>query len=572
MKKLIFKAFRLLLLACLLTICNISTAQTFRDAEIIVTVGSDGTAQVVQNWDINIYDGTEYYLPFDNLGPMDITDLMVYEDGNAFASDGDRWDTDRTRAQKTGRCGIVRKKDGVELCWGVGEYTDHHWTISYTIHNLVMNMEEYDGMYFTFLNPGLNFPPEHIRLTIVNDTGGEPWTSDNVGIWGFRYHGTINLEDGAIVAESDRPFGYNSGLTILARFEPGLFSPATKLGKSFAKIEKQAKKGSDYKEKRSLEEWFFIIIGIGFVLAVLSMIIALIVCIILKALGYKYKKSMFGMHKITGWYRDLPLEGNIYASAYAFTKGNRFFWQTEHENNIIGAFFLKWILEGIIKVQPIEGKKHKVNLDFTKDANFKDEVEALLYSYVQAASGTNKILEADELDRWARKNYLKIIRWPGKATDAGLKWLKSKGILIGPEKATESGCEKMRHVIEFRNYLYDFTLHKERGAVEVALWKEYLIYAQLFGIAEKVARQFESLYPDQFKDFSQTTGIDPYLMQSVIIATNSVSAKAISRAQAEKSYQEAAARESKRSSGGGGFSSFGGGGGSFGGSFGGGTR
>ena len=37
---------------------------------------------------------------------------------------------------------------------------------------------------------------------------------------------------------------------------------------------------------------------------------------------------------------------------------------------------------------------------------------------------------------------------------------------------------------------------KEREPIEVALWDEYLMYAQIFGIAEEVANQFKKLYPE----------------------------------------------------------------------------
>ena len=107
-----------------------------------------------------------------------------------------------------------------------------------------------------------------------------------------------------------------------------------------------------------------------------------------------------------------------------------------------------------------------------------------------------------------------------------------------------------------KKFLKEFTLIKEREAIEVNLWNEYLMYAQIFGIAKKVAKEFKKLYPDVITD--------EYYDDIIFIHTISyrgVNAATSARERAE-SY----------SSGGGGFSSGGGGTGSFGGGGGGGFR
>ena len=46
-------------------------------------------------------------------------------------------DVNRSRSWKTGKCGIVPKHNGVELCWGLGESGWHTWTIRYRLSGLV---------------------------------------------------------------------------------------------------------------------------------------------------------------------------------------------------------------------------------------------------------------------------------------------------------------------------------------------------------------------------------------------------------------------------------------------------
>ena len=120
--------------------------------------------------------------------------------------------------------------------------------------------------------------------------------------------------------------------------------------------------------------------------------------------------------------------------------------------------------------------------------------------------------------------------------------------------STEQGDELSNHLVQFENYLKDFSLVGERSAVEVRLWDELLIWASLYGIAKEVAQQFEKLYPEYVQQ-SQFTYGDIYAMT---LFTNSF-------ASGYHSGQSAASR------GAGGGTSIGGGGGSFGGG-GGGSR
>ena len=96
--------------------------QALRDMDIRAELLPDGSARITQVWDATVMDGTEMYIPISNLGKMTVRDLSVSENGLAYANEGRRWDVDRTLAEKAGRCGIIDKHDGVELCWGKTSY------------------------------------------------------------------------------------------------------------------------------------------------------------------------------------------------------------------------------------------------------------------------------------------------------------------------------------------------------------------------------------------------------------------------------------------------------------------
>ena len=557
------------------------SAQEIRNIDETVVLRKDGSARITQVWDVTVVSGTEFYLPFDNLGPMEIDDLTVSENGEEFFAEGDGWDTDRSREQKRGRCGIVRKRGGVELCWGQGDYGDHVWTVSYTVRGLVMRMGGYDGLYFSFVNPGLSAPPKHVKVMLINETGGPEWTTDNVKVWGFRSESEIYVEDGAVRAESLESFRSSSAMTVLVRFDQGLFEPAVTYEKDFEKVQKMAFEGSDFKTKMSFWDWIKTIFGGLLVLVCLCLspggmvvlgLLIWLVLLIMSAFGYKYKKSFYGKSKITGWSRDVPLQGNLPAAYFSLVEGDMLggLGGKDYSKNLIGAYFLRWVMNGVVQVLPDPKKQNRVNLSFEQEAKFDEAVENDLYQMVREASGANLILEAGELEKWSKKSFKRISNLPDREKTRGRKWFEDKHYLIKGDKCTPEGQEQARHLIEFKNFLEDFTLHQEKGAVEATLWQDYLVFAALFGIADKVAKQFEKLYPAQFTEFAQTTGLDNAMFYHLMYVSHDISASAMRNAMAEK-----AARSSSgggRSFGGGGHFSGGGGGGSFGGSFGGGSR
>ena len=114
-----------------------------------------------------------------------------------------------------------------------------------------------------------------------------------------------------------------------------------------------------------------------------------------------------------------------------------------------------------------------------------------------------------------------------------------------------------------KKFLKEFSLIDERGVKEVGLWKDYMVYATLFGIARQVIRDMKKINPEFFlmDDVAKEMADDMTL--PVIYSTFK---KSTNKAIDNKSSREA------RASGGGGSASWGGGGGFSGGGSGGGIR
>ena len=227
---------RLLLAFVCLSISPLS-AQEIRSVETVCKIYPDGSAGILQSWDVTVTSGTEWYIPIGNLNGMEISDFHVYEgeEEREYLDEGRSWDSGRGLSQKAGRSGIVDKgSDGVELCWGLGSYGSHQWYITYTISGLVQRLQDYDAFNHMFINPGLVSPPQKASLYITNNTGGPKWTQENVRVWGFGYEGTVRVNNNAVVLETTAPMKKDSRMIAMVRFDKGLLEPAVSRDISFS--------------------------------------------------------------------------------------------------------------------------------------------------------------------------------------------------------------------------------------------------------------------------------------------------------------------------------------------------
>ena len=551
---------RILISSLLCLVAWAGRAQAIRDIDITARLLRDGSAEITQVWDVTVVDGTEWYVPVDNLGKMSITDFTVSENGRRFIDEGTGWNTRRSLSEKAGRSGIVEKGSGsLELCWGQGSYGDHVWTVKYTLHGLVQALDDADAFNHMFINDEMPAPPRHVRLTVENATGGPEWTYDNTQVWAFGFYGDINLVDGKVIAESNQSFSSKSSLIAMVRFDKGLFDPAVNRGGSFAKMQKKAFKGSDYKEDNSDK---------GILALFAAFLAALfgggIFVVVEKIRGRVWKKSVFGRNKVEEWYRDVPLDGNLAAAWFAIKEGSRFGVKDSYKQNLYGAYFLKWILEGKMKPEQDPKREKRVNLVIVPDAEIDDEVEMSFFRMAMEAAGDDGILQAKEFEKWSRKHPDRVTAWPDKVSGKGWGYFAGRQLIKSGNKTNEAGQKEACNLLGFKNFLKDFTISDQRTVSEVGLWKDYLVFAQLFGIADKVAEQLQKLFPTEFQQYTASYGMGTNGMLRTIRTTNSYSTSLM--------HGVSAARTADSIKGFGGSSSFGGGGGFSGGGHGGGSR
>lgn len=518
---------------------------------IDVELQDDGSAFVKETWVIDVdSDITEWYLGKENLGKMKILDLGVTdESGTEFFNEGTNWNISRSREKKAFRCGLVKKSDGYELCWGVGSNGLHTFTVTYTLTGLVKGYSDKDGFnhqFITTTDSGIG----DVSLTIRKN--GTILTPENTLLWGFGFHGEAEVVDGAAKYWSTEPFSSRSTLIALLGFEKGIFTPELTEDKTFDDVRKKALKGSEYKKDNDFFAKVFDFLLFAF-LGIISL--ALVGGLIWAEISNKKRRKelLGGKESDVDWFRGVPVDGDLKRASNIIRLISQKTFSTntgqQESERLISAYMMRLFYRGAFQIVPqLSGEPaFKINeLTLTdNDVSGTDlNMELDLYNFFKEAAGDDSILQKKELKKWANKHGKKIYNWQNKIKDSSitLKTLTAK---------------EVREVFGLKKFLKDFTLIQDRGAVEVGLWNNYLIFASLYGIAEQVYKDFKKVCPEYFtlsKTMEQFQDVTPTVMWSTFNDSTRYFNRAASSYAASKS-------SGSGWSGGGGHTSFGGGGG-----------
>lgn len=569
------KIFRITVIVMLMFIFPIvAKANSISKIDMDIYVDDNGTAHVTETWSANLNQGTEGYKPYYNIGNANITNFKVSENGKEYVSQKG-WDTNASFDEKKYKNGINYIEDGLELCWGISKYGYHNYVLTYDIEGFVATNEDSDIIYWTLIPYELSSKPDGVHIKIYADN----YFNKDLPVWGYgNYGGTAYVYDGYIEMNSEGTLESNEYMTILVKFDKGKFNTSNVIEHDFDYYHNMAEEGATkYKEKKPSKI-------IGFLVTIFTILIQVIVwgAVILgisktaknAANRVGTKTFDFGpqgkvLPKDVPNVRDIPFNKDIF----------RTFWIAESykldkkKTDFLGAILLKWLKENKITIKKVEAglfkNKEESAIDLTKEISFDNSLELELYNMMKTAS-KDGILESKEFEKWCKNNYSKILSWFDKVIDYETSILISEGKITETEKVsfkifktkvlTVNPCMKDEAIKlkGLKNFLEEFSRIDDKEAIEVNMWEYYLIYAQILGIADKVAKQFKKLYPEIIEN--NEYGYTYNDIMFIHMVSYSGMRSATTSQQRAQSY----------SSGGGGFSSGGGGGGSFGGGGGGG--
>ena len=553
----------------ILSISN-AYANEIERIDVEVNITKDAIAEITETWYVEGSDGTEWYHPFHDLGESKITDYKVTMDGKELKSKS--WNVYESLYEKAGYYGINYTSEGPELCFGKSDFNRHTFVLTYKVSNFVFNVDDAQVVYWTFFPrfQQVDFQDFSVKIKSYYEF------PDTVEVWGFGHKGYTYVSEGIIAMSNSEDSNMNDNYAVLlAKFPKDTFNTnyTTSNFTTFSDVYDAAYEGtheydyepinddSSYYNNSGESIWQKIW---GFITGSFWFIVMLIASIfggskIINA-GYGYKNNKTIDKKTVPNFRDIPCNKDIYyANALLFL--NNFEYK---ETNILGAIILKWVKQekvGFIKQDVGIFKKEQNCLDLRKKPTFDNTNEEKLFNIMHDAAGKDEILEPREFGKWAKRNYDKFFSTFKNIKEDELSKLRSEGHIT--KRVDKSECTKKnvmddviyedsKKLYGLKKFLQEFSSINTRETLEVHIWDEYLMFAYLFGIADKVAKQLKNLYPELME---QQQNMD----YATIMMINNFSATTVQAASSARSAAQ------NYHSGGGGFSVGGGGGGSFGG-------
>ena len=491
-------------------------ANSIEKIEMDIDLDENGDATVIETWQANLTQGTEGYRPFFKLQDSKILDFSVTDESERKYQIISDWNTNESFDYKSYKCGIKETSNGVELCWGISQYGNKIYTLKYKINKLVTQYTDCQGIYFNFLKLNQDVNEVVIKIHCNNNLSVE-----NSKIWSYGYKGTINFENGDIVLDSKGKLSKSQYMVGLIKFENNIFSTNNKSNLSFEDVKKSAK--SDIR--------IFVNVILTIISILLNPFIIFIIVILISIIKGANKKTIveksvsaeeplnilqedrrLPADDKVEYYREIPCDKDLevtywvcyqyYVSADSVLK-----------KGIVGAIFLKWFKEGKIAInknqnKKIEFKDNNYSIDLSKIEYGENEVENSLIAILKSAAGKNEILEPNELKNWCKYNYENMKNWFDNILNYTERKLLGQGLItkgysdgIAVRNVSPKLKEDALKLKGLRRFLLDYSLISEKEYIEVQIWEEYLIFAQLLGVADKVQEQFSKLYPN-FKSYT----------------------------------------------------------------------
>lgn len=500
-------------------------ANSINSIEMDIYIDKNGNAEVTEVWNANLTQGTEGYRPYDYIGHSRVSNFSVSDETGKQYETVTFWDSDKDFMTKAYKCGIKYTLKGRELCWGISNYGNRTYTLKYNLSNFVTQYTDTQGIYFNFLN--FDQPIANAKVTIHTDFA---FSLENARIWAFGNNGTIHFINGSIVLDSGGKLSDSQYMVGLLRFHSNLFNTKIKSLKSFDDIYESALNADNVlidNFERNFMIKFFVecILGTIFAVWLMKLLFEKVPRFIRAKknksnvqykplnLGKKIRKSEIMI------FRDIPCDGELYYAYWLMVK-YKILKEDECKNGLIGAILLKWIKEGYIQISKtkkglfsLRDNNYAITFNYIDTAAYEklSDLEKRLMKMLNDASGTNNILEVKEFEEWCKQHFNMVKIWFDAVLDyQNTKLLqrrlitedikirrflwKSKTIIS--KHLNEKARNEVINLLGLKKFLLDYSLISERQNLEVHILEDYLIFAQLLGIADKVEEQFSKIYPD----------------------------------------------------------------------------
>lgn len=477
------------------------------DMDVSVELLENGTGIITEERRVDLESGTELYIVLNEEDGLEVMDFQV--DGMTEDTD---WDSDRSREEKAGTYGILETRDGVELVWGIEEYGEQTYTLSYTVTNIVRQLEDGQALFWDFNTFG-ELAPENLTIEI---RGPQAFTLDNTQLWGFGYDGQVVLEDGVLVSQSEGGVEANRPVAVLMQFLNDPFIPSyyvdETLGEQYERAEAETSRGGS---------------GDGFdsslLIALVGTLVTTVAAFLFALFKIDSKKKEEG--KVPSGYEQRKNNKGVMFTAIPYKEGEltdiAYFLQRLQKGTYeqyIFAYLLKWSKEKVISITTDstgKGKKGRTLLTFSPGAFNKkrensfntSQFELDLWKLFLQATNENNQITNKEMTKWAEKNGEKLYALQKSLLEESEAVLVREGYLkektvkflmmtLPFMSTTKKGQRLFDQLTQFENHINALEKDATLSYRQLIEEKDFLIWASLYGKEEEMIDKLEEVVPE----------------------------------------------------------------------------
>lgn len=557
---LIFAIFTILLLT---TKSNASLY--LNNLDFYAEIDKNGDMQVTETWDISVSDTNTLYKTFklDNSKYSNITNVQVSEVGKGNFTKTNTWAYHLTKNHYFG--GINNDGD-FEIAWGVGldnSSATNTYKISYTVEDVIAKYNDCAEMYWQFV--GDDFEVNASKITGTIKLPSNVSSREDIKVWGHvkTLNGEIYATSNDTVEFSLEDYDSGNYVEIRIAMPTDIIETAKRTyNKNVLSdiIEEETKWADEANKTRERTQ------RIKTIVAIVIIIVCSVIGILLLIQTIKYIKLLKNTKKLVptekyDYFREKPNKDATPADAL-FLYNNGTTVASTSFGNVFSATLLNLSLKGFFKITVEQNEKGKEETIIYKT---KQDIETLQYEeeriaiFVKNAMIGKEKITIKELQKYIKNHptdVSKLIENTGTSTknknkitdNFDEKTAKEKSKYIGIavlyfflamlslglffplsiilvvnailallinsklSNLTQKGLDEKEKWKGLKKYMEDFSLLDEKEIPALEVWEEYLVYATVFGIADKVIKQLKMVYPqiDEMDSFNTVSYI--YLM------------------------------------------------------------
>ena len=547
-----------------------------------------------------------------------ITNVKVSEIKNGIEQNLEQIDTLMYHVTKNCYYGMKNDKGNYEIAWGVGldnSSDTRTYKISYTVQDAIKKYIDYAELYWQFVGEDFEINANKITGKITLPMNVE--NKDEIKVWGHTedLNGEIYAKNLNTIEFEINNFRSGRYVEIRTLFPTYMISHSSRSSTSSALdyvIKEETKWAEDANLRRKRVENLKKIITLGFVL-----IDGLICIFFLKKAKERFDKAKaiipYTKTINIDYYREIPRKNATPSQSIHLLKKRIVPFTAQEIGRIFSATLLDLSLKKYIEFEQIDKKNFNIKL-LTKSSEKLEISENLIYEFLKKAMGEDGNITVKELEKYIKKYPSRIEKLKKSIDEETKKEIVNHGLydikreeqkVVSPiiqiiatfvsfyvlgflmeyiqsdiltfgfivlmittiikaiassklnkklQPFTNQGLDESQMWNGLKKYMEDFSMLDKREVPEIVIWEEFLVYATVFGIADKLLKQLKIVYKDIYDSMDINSNSYMYIMIHTDFTSSFTSAISSSVA---SSYTSTL---SSGSGGGGGFSGGGGGG------------